>query len=275
MHHTIEPIQISPEAHLVQSFWQQPGAPVGVHVNSLVLASREPVVFDTGVAADRFGWLNAVSTVVEPTDVRWIVLTHDDHDHVGNVEAALDMFPHATVVANWWLIERLAGSIEVPAHRMRWVSDGEALDIGDRVLAFERPPIYDNPTTRAVFDASTGLYWGGDLGAAPGPVNVTWAADAGGVDEMAMSFLAAHQWLSPWVELVDDRAYQAAVSRLAHLGVELWASTHAPVYDRLRVPWAVDLLRQVPHAPAIPQPGQADLDAMLAATAAPAPAEAA
>ena len=49
MNQFIRPVQITPEAHLIQSFWKQPGAPVGVHINTMVLASREPVVFDTGV----------------------------------------------------------------------------------------------------------------------------------------------------------------------------------------------------------------------------------
>ena len=61
----IRPVQITPEAHLIQSFWKQQGVPVGVHINTMVLASRVPVLFDTGVSADRDGWLDAVSSVVE------------------------------------------------------------------------------------------------------------------------------------------------------------------------------------------------------------------
>ncbi len=107
MNQFIRPVQITPEAHLIQSFWKQPGAPVGVHMNTMVLASREPVVFDTGVSADRDGWLAAVSSVVDPDDVRWIVLSHDDADHTGNLAAAVQQFPNATVVASWWMTERL------------------------------------------------------------------------------------------------------------------------------------------------------------------------
>ena len=39
MNEFIRPVQITPEAHLIQSFWKAPGAPVGVHINSMVLAS--------------------------------------------------------------------------------------------------------------------------------------------------------------------------------------------------------------------------------------------
>lgn len=264
MNHLLRPVQITPEAHLIQSYYQMPGAPTGVQVNTMVLAGREPVVFDTGVEADRFAWLNAVTTVVEPEDVRWIVLTHDDHDHVGNLVAAMGMFPNATVVASWWLIERLGGSIEVDPTRLRWVGSGETLDVGDRVLAFERPPLYDSPSTRAVLDTRTGLYWGGDLGAAPGAEPYVFASEAP-AEETAMGVVTAGRWISPWVELVDDRAYQAQVTKLERMGISTWASTHAPVYDGPQVAWVLDLLRQVPHAPEVPQPGQADLDAMLSA----------
>ena len=139
MNQFIRPVQITAEAHLIQSFWKQHGAPVGVHINTMVLASREPVVFDTGVSADRDGWLGAVSSVVDPDDVRWIVLSHDDHDHTGNLEAALEHFPNAIVVASWWMTERLTGSIELDPRRMHWVVSGDTLDIGDRTLVFQRP----------------------------------------------------------------------------------------------------------------------------------------
>lgn len=264
MNEFIRPVQITPEAHLIQSFWKPPQAPVGVQVNTMVLASRQPVVFDTGVAADRDGWLAAVSSVVEPDDVAWIVLTHDDHDHTGNLETAMAEFPNATVVASWWMAERLAGSIDLDPTRMRWVVSGETLDIGDRTLVFERPPLYDSPTTRAVFDPSTGLYWAGDLGAAPGPDAPVFADDTP-ADELADSILTGARWISPWFELVDEHAYQATVTRLAALGIRTWAQTHGPVYAGSYVERAIALLRQVPHGEAAPQPGQSDLDAIVAA----------
>jgi flavorubredoxin len=263
MNQFIRPVQISPDAHLIQSFWKQPGAPVGVHINSMVLASRQPVVFDTGVPADRQGWLDAVTSVVEPDDVAWIVLTHDDHDHVGNLATAVEQFPNATVVASWWITERLTGAVELDPRRMRWVVSGETLDIGDRTLVFERPPLFDSPTTRAVFDPSTGLYWGGDLGAAPGADPIVHADEAS-ADEVAGSFVVAQRWNSPWFEMLDDRAYQAAVSRLDDLGITTWANTHGPVYQGDHITRAIDLLRSVTAAPAVPQPGQADLDAIVA-----------
>jgi flavorubredoxin len=259
----VRPVQITPEAHLIQSFWWPRGAPVGVQMNTMVLASRQPVVFDTGVPADRDGWLASVASVVDPEDVRWIVLTHDDHDHTGNLETAMVEFPNATVVASWWMTERLAGSIEVDPTRMRWIVSGETLDIGDRTLVFERPPLFDSPTTRAVFDPSTGLYWAGDLGAAPGPDAAVFADDTA-AEELTESFLVAARWISPWFELLDEDAYQTKVTQLAGMGIRTWAQTHGPVYTGGYVDRAIALLRQVTDGPAAPQPGEDDLDAIVA-----------
>ena len=263
MNETFRTVTLTDEAHLVESFWRQPGAELGVHMNTLVLRSAEPVVFDTGVAADRAAWLDAISSLVEPGDVRWIVLSHDDHDHVGNLEAALLAFPAATVVASWWMGERLAGNVHLPLDRLRWVVSGETLDIGDRNLVFERPPLYDSPATRAVFDPTTGLYWGGDLGGAPGPAAVTFAEDWD-ADLLGESFLVAQRWNSPWFALVDRDAYQREVTRLDRLGITTWAHTHGPVFRRGQIRRAIDLLRAVPDAPAAPQPDQAALDAVVA-----------
>lgn len=263
MNQFVRPVRITRDAHLVQSFWKDPAAPVGVHINSMVLTGREPVVFDTGVRADEQAWLAAVTAVVEPDDVRWIVLTHDDHDHVGNVEVAMDRFPNAVVVASWWMTERLAGSIELDPRRMRWVAGGETLDIGDRTLVFERPPLYDSPTTRVVFDPTSGLLWAGDLGAALGPDPVV-SADELDAQALAESFLAVQGYISPWAAMVDDARYQAEVTRLGRLGITTWAQTHGPVYAGAQVDRAIDLLRAVPAAPVPPQPGQADLDAIVA-----------
>jgi flavorubredoxin len=263
MNQYIRPVQITPEAHVIESFWKAPGAPVGVHINTMVLASREPVVFDTGVAADLDGWLAAVSSVVDPADVRWIVLSHDDQDHVGNLAAAVARFPNATVVASWWMAERLTGSVALDPRRQRWLVSGDTLDIGDRTLAFQRPPIYDSPTTRTVLDTRTGLLWGGDLGGAPTPEPATFA-DEVATEQLEASFLAAHGWLSPWASSVQNIRYQREVTLLADAGITTWANTHGPVYTGAHVERAIDLLRRVPTSEPVAQPGQAALDEIVA-----------
>jgi hypothetical protein len=81
----------------------------------------------------------------------------------------------------------------------------------------------------------------------------------------AENFVGVHGLVSPWAAMVDDAKYQTAVDRLARLDITTWANTHGPVYQGGdKVSDAIDLLRLVPSAPPVPEPAQADLDAIVA-----------
>jgi flavorubredoxin len=71
------------------------GQPLFVYINSMVILGKEPVIVDTGTPANRKQWLDDVFSLVEPEDVRWIFLSHDDVDHTGNLDEALTARPNA------------------------------------------------------------------------------------------------------------------------------------------------------------------------------------
>ena len=79
---TTTPQLVAPETFLIPNL-----APAGdglfLPVNSMVIRGEEPVVVDTGAPVHRELWLEKVFSVVEPEDVRWIFLSHDDGDHTG------------------------------------------------------------------------------------------------------------------------------------------------------------------------------------------------
>ena len=76
-----EPLEIAPETFLIQQVQPACGQPLFVYINSLVIRGQEPVIVDTGTPANRKQWLEDVFSLVEPADVRWIYLSHDDVDH--------------------------------------------------------------------------------------------------------------------------------------------------------------------------------------------------
>ena len=53
-------------------------------------------------------------------------------------------------VANYAMVGRLFGDVELPLERMRWINVGESLDVGDRELVMVRPPMFDSPATRGL-----------------------------------------------------------------------------------------------------------------------------
>ena len=95
----------------------------------MVIRGAEPVIVDTGCALVRDDWAERAFSVVEPEDVRWVVITHDDHDHIGNIDLVLERCPNATLVVNYLVVARLVGDVELPIDRMQWKNEGDTLTL--------------------------------------------------------------------------------------------------------------------------------------------------
>ena len=242
------------------------GGYLGAH--TLVIRGREPVIVDTGVPLVREQWLDHVFGIVEPEDVRWVFLSHDDHDHVGNLEQVLDRCRNATLVGNFSMTARLAGSLELPLERMRWVDAGESFDAGDRTLTAVRPPLFDSPATRGLFDSKTGVLWAVDSFGALVQGEVYEADDVAPplYDE---TFPVLNSWNTPWLEWVDTARFAAHVERASRLPITASASAHGPILRGDRIADTVARTLALAAQPAIPTPGQETLDALVAAAFAP------
>lgn len=258
------PVEIAPETYVITDTAGEGVEPVTVHMNSLLIRGEQPIVVDTGVASNRDRFLDDVFGLVDPHDVRWVFLSHDDVDHYGNVDAVMDACPNATLVTSWFMTQRLVDELHVAANRWRWLTDGEALDVGDRVLTAFRPPLYDSPTTRGLFDHSTGVYWASDCFAAAVPKGTSFVEELDR-DVWSSGFAAFNAMNSPWVSLVDRDRWAVECRRLSDLPVAAIASTHGPTIEASDLGWAFELLAQMPDEVAPPQPDQSVLDAIVAA----------
>ena len=260
---TPQPQRIAPGTWLIPNF-----APAGddlyLPVNSMLIRGRQPVIVDTGAPLHRARWLEQVFSIVEPEDVRWIFLSHDDGDHTGGLLDVLERCRNATLVTNFFSVERLA--LEKPAlplRRMRWIEPGGSFDAGDRVLQLFRPPIFDGPTTRGLFDPSSGAMWIVDTFACltPGALD---AADLASQQLEQMS--AMNSAVSPWHAWLDRRSYAQHVDAVEAFGARTVASAHGPVLRGEQLDDAFDRLRGLAGAPIIPTPGQELLDSLIAST---------
>ena len=258
-----EPYRVAPDTWVIPEIVPGPPGTI-VALNSMVITAREPVIVDTGNELSRDAWLDAAFSIVDPNDVRWVFLSHDDHDHSGNLTTVLDLCPHATLVTTQFTVERVSRAMELPLHRMRWVNSRERFDVGDRTLVAMRPPVFDSPVTRGLFDTKTGVYWAVDTFAAPMPHHIVDIADmpAGDWAEMLLLF---NRMVSPWHELVDPAKFDRYVDDVESLGITTVAGGHTAAIRGERLAEAFRLVRTLPSLPAAPLLGQDDLDAILSA----------
>ena len=263
------PTQIAEDTFLIHDHNGEGVAPVMVPLNSLVIRGAEPTIVDTGVADNRDQYLADVFSLVDPEDIRWVFISHDDIDHTGNLTALMDAAPNATLVINWFIMERMGSTLEVPPFRWKWVSDGESFDAGDRTFHAVRPPVFDSPTTRGLYDSKTGFYWASDSFVCP-MLEVSATVDPIDPGFWREGMAMFHQYVSPWYAMLDDAKFQRAVDRVENLGVTAIAGCHTPGIQGGRVATAFEQIRTFASMTVPAEPGQEVLDAMLAGMMAPA-----
>jgi flavorubredoxin len=266
---SVPPTQVAPETFVIHQVQEALGQPLFVYINSMVIRGREPVIVDTGTPANRVQFLEDVFTLVEPEDVRWVFLSHDDVDHTGNLDQVMEACPNATLVCNWAMVERHTNCFDFPLDRCRWVMHGESFDVGDRTLHAVRPPVFDSPTTRGLFDPTTGVYWAVDTFATPLPDPKMTIAD---LDADFWQFgltLFALGAVSPWISMLDPAKYGAFVDASQGLDITTIAACHTPVIEGRFIDQAFAWARNLPNVEPPPLPDQSVLDQIVAATSSP------
>ena len=258
-----KPIQALADVHILPAHFPIPGAGF-LAVNAFVIKSSEPVLVDTGMGIESDAFMKALSTVIDPADLKWVWVTHDDADHTGNLQKVLEAAPGARLVANALAVLRMSTGWNVPMDRVYWLNPGESLSVGDHKLTAVRPPLFDNPTTIGIYDDKTKVYFSADCFGAIIP------SPAQSVDEVSENDLAQGliSWASgdnPWVHMVDARKFGQTLERIRQMAPLMILSGHLPT-ARGKTNWLLDLLAKVPTSIPFVAPDQSALEQLLART---------
>jgi flavorubredoxin len=253
------PVEIAPDTFVVQA---TQGDDVAVHLNAMVIRGSEPIIVDTGVPALRDQYLADMWSIVEPEDVRWVFLSHDDVDHYGNLGPIMEACPNATLLTSWFQWERLGNLPDIAPNRMRWLETDATFEANGRTYATVRPPLFDSPTTRGLLDTATGVYWASDCFATNVPHALADVSELSEDEWIGACYVNAQQ-LSPWLSMVDPSIYRSVVDRVASIGITAIASCHSPTITGTNVKRAFRMLHDVIDVPPIAVPGQGLLDMII------------
>jgi hypothetical protein len=234
-----------------------------IPVNAFVLHGEEPVLVDTGAVVLHEEFWAALSSVIDPQDIRWIWLSHTDNDHVGTLHRLVDEYPGIRVVTSYLGVGILSTSAPLPLDRVYLLNPGQRLRVGDRTLTAMRPPVFDNPSTTGFVDDKTGVFFSSDCF---GALLQEIPEDAG---ELSARDLREGQVLwatidSPWVHKVDRATFGKELADLRSMDPRMVLSSHLPAAPGQMLPQLVESLEAVPDAPTFVGPDQAALEQMLA-----------
>ena len=233
-------------------------------VHAYCMLGQEPVLVDTGLSPLGEQFREALWRLVDPEDLRWIVVTHDDRDHTGSLREILDQAPGTTVVTNFISMVKIAEDWQLPMDRLRLVNSGDRLDIGDDVLDIFRPPTYDSPGTLAFHALRRNTCFSSDCFGAFVPDTVDLGASAEDISatDYAAGVAVFASALSPWMHDIAPDRWQAALADLRRRDVGVLLSTHGlPV--RRELGSLLDMAAGLPTGPAFVPPAQEFVEAVL------------
>lgn len=256
-----------PDIHVLPSALPIPGLGDQA-VNAFLVRSDQPFLVDTGMPVDREGFLESLWSLIDPAELRWVVVTHDDRDHTGALARVLEAAPRAKVLTNAISLTRISEEFSIPQDRVVTANPGSRVKVGDRELSFHRPPTFDSPGTLAVFDHSDGSLYSSD---SFGTVVEEMTPDFTDLSETEFfhGFDVLNRAIAPWTALVDEAKFVRPVRELAALRPARLLSAHGPTVREDAVPRLFEAMARIPSLPAWLPDADLDLEAALDAHEAP------
>jgi glyoxylase-like metal-dependent hydrolase (beta-lactamase superfamily II) len=256
-----KPYQLMQDVEILPSFFQIPGMGF-LAVNAFVIKASEPVLVDTGMGIDSPEFMKSLESIIDPKDLRWIWLTHDDADHTGNMEKILEAAPNARLAANSLAVLRSSTSWPVPMDRVYWLNPGDRINAGDHELVAVRPPIFDNPTTIGVYDKKSKAFFSADFFGAIIPSPAKDIQDLAETD-LAQGMISWASADSPWIHLVESGKFSKELDKIRQIDPKRIFSAHLPPAFG-KTEQLLEILENLPVSTPFVTPDQTALEQILA-----------
>jgi hypothetical protein len=256
-----KPHQAMPDIEVLPAHFPIPGMGF-LPVNAFVIKAKEPVLVDAGIGIESEEFMKALESIIDPQDLRWVWLTHDDADHTGSIQKVLEAAPGARLAANSLAVLRMSTAWPVPMHRVYWLNSGDSIRVGDRKLTAVRPPLFDNPTTIGIYDDKSEAFFSADCFGAiiPSPAQ---SADDVTEGDLAQGMMIWASVDNPWVHMVEPGIFRQGLDRIRQIGPKVIFSAHLPP-ARGKTDQFLELLAKVPTSTPFVAPNQTALEQILA-----------
>ncbi len=116
----------------------------GTSYNSYIVKGNEVALIEASHADFEGVYEANIREVVDPAEIRYVILNHTEPDHSGALRDILKLCPNATVLATAVALNYLKNIVNEPFNS-RPVKDGEVLDLGGVTLNFTVSPLLHWP----------------------------------------------------------------------------------------------------------------------------------
>ena len=120
----------------IDLFESQYVVPNGVSYNSYVILDEKIAVMDTADMRVSEKWFANLSDALGERTPDYLVISHLEPDHAGNIQKAAEKYPEMKLVVNAKSAAMLPQFFDVDAERLLIVKEGEELSLGEHTLQF-------------------------------------------------------------------------------------------------------------------------------------------
>jgi flavorubredoxin len=251
----------APDIEVLTSSFPIPGYGL-VPINAFVVKGSEPILVDTGMGVGSEAFLPALRSVIDPSELKWIWLTHPDFDHIGSLHPLLAENPQIRVITTFLGVGIMSLFAPLPLNRVYLVNPGQKITLGNRTLTAVRPPAFDNPCTTGFYDHKSGTVFSSDCFGALLSAVPQNAADLSDKDlREGQVFWATID--APWLHKVDRGAFAKELDVIRKMDPKMVLSSHLPAAPGRMTERLLASLAAVATAQPFVGPDQAALEQML------------
>ena len=245
----MESYNAAPDIEVITSNFPLPGFGF-VPINAFVLKGAEPILVDTGAGVESKEFLRVLRSILDPSELRWLWLTHPDHDHTGSLQPLLAENPRLRIITSFLSVGILSITAPLPLDRVH-------------LLAI-RPPAFDSPATTGFYDDKSGVLVSSDC------FGALLSRPAQNAAELSQKELREGQifWAtldSPWLHKAETGAFAKDLDLVRKMDPTMILSSHLPAARGDMAERLLGTLAGAQSAQPFVAPNQAALEQRLAA----------
>lgn len=135
--------------------WFDSGEELHSSQSAYVIMGDQTLLFDTWSPASRDEIVDTLDEVLDGRDLDYLVVSHMESNHAGNMEIILREHPEATLVAPKQGADHERMLYRLDSWDTHYVEHGDTIDLGGRRVRFVEPAFLDQARTTYMFEEVT------------------------------------------------------------------------------------------------------------------------
>ena len=148
----------------IDLFESQYVVPNGVSYNSYVILDDKITIMDTVDRRGTEGWLANLKETLGDKKPYYVVVSHLEPDHAGNLKTLLDLYPDIKVIGNPKTFTMIAQffDVDLSDDRKVVVGEGDTVNLGTHALQFFMAPLVHWPEVMVAYEQSEKILFSAD-----------------------------------------------------------------------------------------------------------------